>query len=330
MATLAKMGSTGDIAKLESAMAELDKIADECGLQKVANEKGRFAAAMAMADGVHKLRNAMTQEIVEASLMPLMNTALGFLTDRDPARARSGKEVVPYGWQTVRDCVIEGVIRGMRPVNNEINIIGGRCYCAKTGLERVVGEYPGVTDLVLSAGVPAIAPAGALVPFSATWKKDGVPQRLERIDRRPTGGADERIPVKTYQDQGADLIIGKATRKMLALVYGKLCNSKVSIPDGEVGDPDFTQARETTVKVVEGVSLDKIQPGKPSEYQPHDKPNLEELRKTIKNLGGKMDPNIADNILIRAGLVETTIDECEDPGILGAAVEALKLAAGVP
>jgi len=328
MPDLAKTSPKTDLAVLEKQMLALDEIADTCGLRMI-DKKGRFAASLAMAQGVQKLRTAMTQQLVEQALMPLMNTPLGFLTDKNPKTAKPGQTVTPYGWEVVRDAVIEGVIRGFRPVGNEINIIAARCYGAKAGFERVVGEFPGLTDLVMSPGVPALVKngEGALVPYQAAWRINGTKCRLDRLDKTASGGPDERIPVRVNFGMGADAIIGKATRKMLALLYGQLTGSKVSVPDGEVEDREFAQAREVKV---ETIKLEDIKAGDPATYPEHDAPakptvpptespvperTAETLRADIKKLAKVLDPGQSDMLVEEAGVLEG-IQKCADVALL--------------
>jgi hypothetical protein len=160
--------------------------------------------------------------------MPLQGSKLGFVTDKD---AGGG-----YPAEVVREVIIEALLRGFRPVGNEFNIIAGQFYGAKNGFERIVREWPGLTNLRIDLGVPhLVAEKGALVPCEARWRLDG---RDMKVECRPAAGDgfDTRIPVKVNGGMGPDAILGKATRKLYARVYQVLtgCASDIVDADGDV------------------------------------------------------------------------------------------------
>jgi hypothetical protein len=65
-------------------------------------------AAIKRADAIEKLRDALTDAVVRR-FQPLMNTALGFRTDR-PTK----KNPEPYSIDEVRVCMIEALLIGLR------------------------------------------------------------------------------------------------------------------------------------------------------------------------------------------------------------------------
>lgn len=93
---------------------------------------------------VQSLRNLLTQSVVEYYFMPLMGTRIGFLTDHDK-EGKDGKKLPPYGWDVVRDCIIDAACRGLAPVGNQFNIISGSMYPTKEGytalLKRIEVKY---------------------------------------------------------------------------------------------------------------------------------------------------------------------------------------------
>ena len=64
----------------------------------------------------------------------------------------------------------ETVLRGVRIVGNEFNIISGRPYITKEGFSRLVREWPGLTELRLMPGVPATQANRALIAYRAVKK----------------------------------------------------------------------------------------------------------------------------------------------------------------
>jgi len=125
----------------------------------------------------------------------------------------------------VKECLIEATIRGVRPVNNEFNIIAGRCYLTKNGVAHLLREFPGLTDLRPRFGVPKmVGEKGALVAASAAWKLNGKPDSIE----------EREYPIRVNAGMGADAVLGKATRKLYAAIYAQLTGSEQM--EGEVDD----------------------------------------------------------------------------------------------
>lgn len=93
---------------------------------------------------VQSLRAMLTKDVVDKYFIPLMGTRIGFLTDRDKPD-KNGNKQDPYGWETVRDCVIDAACRGLAPVGNQFNIISGSMYPTKEGytalLKRIGSKY---------------------------------------------------------------------------------------------------------------------------------------------------------------------------------------------
>jgi len=158
-------------------LGEIQQVVDTCSAIMGTPER-RFREALTLARGIQRLREIISFELVTSNLMGLQNTALGFLTDRKAPDYPNGYDIA-----TVRECLIEAMILGVRPTNNEFNIIAGRVYVTKNGLARLVREHPNLTDLQLMPGIPALAAdgQGALVPFVATWRLNGREFQMSRI-----------------------------------------------------------------------------------------------------------------------------------------------------
>ena len=215
----------------------IESIAQECNLLAL-SDAGRFSKAITLANGIKRLQLALTGEVM-AQIMPLQGNTLGFRTDRD---SKGG-----YKIEQVRDCLIEAVLRGANPVGNEFNIIASRSYMTKEFFTRMVGEFPGLTDLKLRPGIPSIQGKSALVPYVVTWKLDGV---LKKIERVKTEDDDTRIPVRVNEGQGPDAVIGKATRKILAQIYTELTGSAASFPDGEADEGEIIDVTAVSTESV--------------------------------------------------------------------------------
>ena len=99
------------------------------GLQIVNN----FGAAFTAVNVVSLLRQALTDEVMDKVFMPLMNTKIGFLTDRNGRPNSRGEVKALYSREIVRDAVIDAVAIGLLPTGNQFNIIAERMYPTKEG-----------------------------------------------------------------------------------------------------------------------------------------------------------------------------------------------------
>ncbi len=215
---------------IERATTEIESVLRNCNTMAL-REMPALTQAVTLATGVTQLRKLMSDDLIKNIFLPLQGTPLGFVTDKD----KDGG----YSIAVVRDCLVEAMVHGLRPVGNEMNIIAGRCYAAKNGYARLVSEFPGLTDLMLTPGVPSMAgEKGALVAFRATWRLNGKQMEFMRdVAKRPDGTvSDTRIAVRVNAGMGADAIIGKATRKALKAIYDMITGSKLSLSDGDVLD----------------------------------------------------------------------------------------------
>lgn len=225
-----------------TAIAIVEDLATKYALGQL-KAKGKLERAIILARGIQELRKAVAPLMPQ--IMPLMNTRLGFLTDKDPQR--TSKPVTPYGEQQVRECLIEALLRGLYPVGNEFNIISGSCYTTKEGYERLVRELPGLTDFEMSKSVPKMSEGGAVIRVRAAWKYEGRPMSLK--DEQGMPGVS--IPVRLNAGMGVDAALGKAERKAYALVY-KLVTGTVHT-DGAADEPADVPLVTTAAQLPEPV-----------------------------------------------------------------------------
>lgn len=213
----------------------IDEIAS--GAMELFQQAGSFEAELAVARAVSELRAILTPEVMQP-IMALMNTDLGFRTDRDPKvtpRDKEGRPMTPYSVDVVRECFIESKLRGFHSVGNEWNIIASRFYACKNGFRRKVIMYRGVTDFKDIYEVPRLVQdKGAIVKCRAAWKKNGVQGSLER-----------EFPIRVNAYMGSDAILGKAQRKLLAAVHDNLAG--VVTPEGDVSDEIIIPVNATVV-----------------------------------------------------------------------------------
>ena len=206
---------------------------------------------MVMADAITTIRGLLTDAVM-AKIYPLMNTGLGFRTDRKP-----GNE---YSVNEVREVMVEALLLGLYPIGNEFNIISGRCYVTREGYTRKVREFPGLTDLVITPGIPAMKDGGALVPIKATWKLNGTPNSVERT-----------FPIKVNNGMGSDAILGKADRKVKAWVYAILTGSQLT-QDGDVDDVADATEKASAAQAKLDALKNATPPAETKPEQPKDAP----------------------------------------------------------
>lgn len=186
---------------------------------------GRFERMFQKCAAVQQLRTLLTDEVMREHVLPMMDTPLGFRTDRDPKQidSKTGRPFTPYPIAVVREALIEALFRGVYPTDNEFNIIAGRCYITKEGFSRLLREYPKLTDIRRNLGLPRSVPEGSVVKAQASWKIGGVEDSIEI-----------EIPVKVNSFMGVDAILGKARRKLDCAIFNHITGSELS--DADVDD----------------------------------------------------------------------------------------------
>lgn len=96
---------------------------------------GRIEIMALYAKGVAALKSALTDGIVKL-VMNLQNHDFGFRTDQPGG----------YKQEVVHDVLIDALLNGVWPSNNEFNIIAGRLFIAHAGWVRKVAEIPGMDE----------------------------------------------------------------------------------------------------------------------------------------------------------------------------------------
>lgn len=131
------------------------------GLDIVNNVAGAFETAIV----VNKLEAILTDEVMNAVFMPLMNKKIGFLTDRDPNKPdKNGIKPTPYSVSTVRTCIIDAAAVGLLPTGNQFNIISGTMYPAKAGFTSLLNKMKQSMGLLYSFEFDAEATAKSSDP----------------------------------------------------------------------------------------------------------------------------------------------------------------------
>ncbi len=213
-------------ALTKSDPSKIDSLVATASLALVGGGAANFEQSLAAADAMALLLEEMKPHMPR--VMKLMNTSLGFKTDKDPAKAKPNQPVVPYSEEVVRHAVVNALLRGVQLLGNQFNVIAGGSYITKEGYSYLLKKLPGFSDFQPIVGVPKkVESIGTCVSCKATWKLNGVPGSIGTPDPIV-------IPVKVDDWTTNDAVIGKATRKFYKRVYDQITGCDT--PDGEVGD----------------------------------------------------------------------------------------------
>lgn len=173
---------------------------------------GEFEEAAITVSAFKQMKAILDDNLIQR-IKTIENTDLGFQTDRKEG----------YDIETVRSCVIQAVLTGVKIYGNEFNIICGKLYIAKNGFKGLIYRDKRFTDLVYDIDIPIIQPAEkkAIVSYKATWKFEGKKHSLSH-----------KLTTKWNAGMGDDAVLGKAERKVLAKIWSRSTGSHTS--DGEI------------------------------------------------------------------------------------------------
>ena len=168
--------------------------------------------------------------------MHLQGKAIGFLTDMDKEKRTDGS--YGYKMETVRNCIIEATLKGVRPSGNQFNIIAGRCYITKEGCTYLLNKIPGLSYKDFTFYTPKITGGVAEFPVLVVWRMNGKDYKKEI-----------KVTVKYFEKGGGvEAAMGKAERKAKAWLIKELTNNE--LPEGEVDtlDVEHEEIKQTEDK----------------------------------------------------------------------------------
>lgn len=200
-----------------------------------------FQKAFIIANAIKELKVLLTPEYM-APIMELQGNKLGFKTDKDKEGG--------YKVEEVKNCLIEAVLIGLQPFNNEFNIISGQMYPTKEGMGSLLKKIAGLKYEVIPS-LPRINAdkSGAAIVMKIKWSVNNSPEETRDIE----------IPVKMNASMGVDAVIGKATRKARAWLFSYLTGNEIS--DGDVQDVEgkvMSSKINATSKSAEEIELNRI------------------------------------------------------------------------
>lgn len=206
------------------------------GLQIISN----FGAAFQAVNVVSLLKQALTDEVMDAVFMPLMNTKIGFLTDRN-GRPNSRGQIKPtYSREIVRDCVIDAVTIGLMPTGNQFNIIAERMYPTKEGYTALLRKL-GVKYFIEVSYDKSQTKGFAEIPCKISYNYDGEKNGFSIV-----------ATVKKDDYSSPDQLRGKAERRAKKALYEYITGCDFGDADEESSRPVDAVAVEITDEANKG------------------------------------------------------------------------------
>ena len=207
-----------------------------------------FGAAFQTVNVVILLRQALTDEVMDAVFMPLMNTKIGFLTDHTGKARGNRPPLQPYGREIVRDAIIDAVTVGLMPTGNQFNIIGERMYPTKEGYTALLRRL-GVKYFIETGYDKSQAEGFAEIPCKITYSYGG-----ERNAFSITA------TVKKDSYSSPDQIRGKAERRAKKALYEYITGCDFGDADEDSSTPIDVVAEEISGEANQGGQIGRKAP----------------------------------------------------------------------
>lgn len=214
------------------------------GLQTLNN----FGAAFQAVNVVSLLRQALTDEVMDAVFMPLMNTKIGFLTNHTGKARGNRAPLPPYGREIVRDAIIDAVTVGLMPTGNQFNIIAERMYPTKEGYTALLRRL-GVKYFIETGYDKSQAEGFAEIPCKITYSYGG-----ERNAFSITA------TVKKDSYSSPDQIRGKAERRAKKALYEYITGCDFGDADEDSSTPIDVVAEEISGEANQGGQIGRKAP----------------------------------------------------------------------
>lgn len=250
-----------------------------------------FGAAFNAARVITLLREALTDEVMAKVFMPLMNTKVGFRTDRDGKPDKYGKTKPLYDVPTVRDAIIDAAIIGLLPTGNQFNIISGTMYPTKEGytvlLKKIGAKY--IIDVQQDRSQnPAFAEFPCKITYSFNGEKNSLTviatvrrdqyssndQLRGKAERRAKKAFYEYLTGTDYGDADETSSRPNAVIDTVAVEISEKGNAgpAIGFDEAEIADAEMVQATEQTATATEAPAEQPAAPVQPVEVQPQAAP----------------------------------------------------------
>lgn len=215
-------------APIEEARRKFELACKYAGSLQIANNFGAAFQAVAV---VNLLREAMSDEVMSSVFLPMMNTRLGFLTDKPGADRKTGARTALYPTPVVRDAIIDAVAIGLLPTGNQFNIIAGRMYPTKEGYTALLRKQ-GVKYFIEVGYDKSQTQGFAEIPCKISYEYAGEKKSFSIV-----------ATVKKDSYSSADQLRGKAERRAKKALYEFVTGC-------DFGDCDETSSKPDAVDVV--------------------------------------------------------------------------------
>ena len=192
------------VVKFEQAREKFELACKESdAISLVQNAASCFTAV----NVIKSLRDLLTDEIMKEVFMPLMNTKVGFLTDRNGRPNKAGNVAPLYGMEVVRDAIIDAICIGLLPTGNQFNIIAEKMYPTKEGYTALLrkAEVKCFFDIKFDK---ANVPNYAEIPVKINYEYKGEKKEFQII-----------ATVKKDAYSSPDQLRGKAERRAKKTLY---------------------------------------------------------------------------------------------------------------
>lgn len=210
-----------ELKKYQEAQNNFELACKEAeGLSLMQNAGAAFQAVIV----VKNLRDLLTDEIMKEVFMPLMNTKIGFLTDRTGKADRNGKVKEFYSINIVRDAIIDAASFGLLPTFNQINIIAEKMYPTKEGFTALLKKL-GV-KYILNFGEDTTASNAKFANIKVT-----INYKLKDDEDQKPFAMTAVVPKNAYSSY--DQLKGKAERRAKKMLYEYVTGLDLGENDGD-------------------------------------------------------------------------------------------------
>ncbi len=178
---------------------------------------------------VKNLREILTDEVINEVFMPLMNTKVGFLTDRTGKPNYKGEIKPLYKVDVVRDAVIDAICIGLLPTGNQMNILADRMYPTKEGYTALLKKHE--VKYLLNIGIDTSKNTNfAEIPVTVNYEFKGVKNQFVVI-----------ASVKKDAYSSHDQLRGKAERRAKKALFEYITGCDFGEGDELSTIPNFSE-----------------------------------------------------------------------------------------
>ncbi|MDH4127113.1 MAG: hypothetical protein OEV44_00055 [Spirochaetota bacterium] len=234
-----------ELAKLEKAKEKFELACNEAeGISLMQNAGAAFKAVVV----VKNLREVLTDEIMKEVFLPLMNTKIGFLTDRNGKPDKQGNKKSLYDITIVRDAIIDAASFGLLPTFNQMNIIADKMYPTKEGFTALLKKLK--VKYILNFGADN-------TKQDAKFAEISVKINYEFEGNKNSFLMTAVVPKNSYSSY--DQLKGKAERRAKKMLYEYITGLDLGENDGEtiqepenrsIQDAEIIDQKESTQKTI--------------------------------------------------------------------------------